>query len=124
MSGSLYGVLALAVALAHLGFIAFAVAGAALLWRWPRLAPLHLLAVGWAAWVSFSGAPCPLTPLENHFRQRAGQDSYSGGFVEHYLWPLIYPAALTPGWQVTLGLGVLAVNLVLYAAWWRRRRRR
>ena len=124
MAPTLYGLAAAGVALLHLASIAFAVAGAALLPRWPALVVLHAPAVAWAAWISFSGGVCPLTPLENRFRALAGQDSYAGGFVEHYLWPLIYPAGLTPGWQVVLGGAVLAINVGSYAAWWRGRRRR
>ncbi|HSL85060.1 MAG TPA: DUF2784 family protein, partial [Thermoanaerobaculia bacterium] len=54
----------------------------------------------------------------------AGEAGYAGGFVEHYLLPVLYPAALTPTVQVVLGLLVVAVNLAVYALVWRRWRRR
>jgi hypothetical protein len=111
-----------AVLLLHLCFILFAVLGAALAFRWPRVAWVHLPAAVWAAAIELAGAICPLTYLENDLRLRAGQQGYAGGFVEHYLLPLIYPAGLTPTVQYVLAGGVVVINLVLYA-WllWRRR---
>ncbi|NML15968.1 DUF2784 domain-containing protein [Azohydromonas sp. G-1-1-14] len=110
------------VVLLHLLFIAFVVAGAALLPRWPRLVWLHGPALLWGIWVEAAGAACPLTPLENRLRALAGAQGYAGGFVEHYLLPLLYPAGLTRGTQGALALLVVLVNLLLYARWWRRRR--
>ena len=109
--------------LLHLAFIAFVVAGAALLFRWPRLVWFHAPALLWGAYAEFSGALCPLTPLENRLRALAGEAGYRGGFVEHYLIPLIYPEALTREWQMLLGIAVLAINATLYTLWiaWRRR---
>jgi Protein of Unknown function (DUF2784) len=112
-----------AVLLLHGLFIAFAVLGAALLWRWPGVVWLHLPATAWGAYVEFSGKLCPLTPLENRLRHAAGGQGYSGGFVEHYLLPLIYPEGLTRETQWLLGGVVLVVNAALYAAWLARRRR-
>jgi hypothetical protein len=111
------------VLLLHLAFVAFVVAGAALVWRWPRLAWLHLPAAAWGAFVEFSGTICPLTPLENHLRALAGRPGYGEGFVEHYLVPLVYPQALTRELQFALGGVVVALNALLYALLWRRRRR-
>ncbi|HUG24108.1 DUF2784 domain-containing protein [Piscinibacter sp.] len=112
-----------AVVLLHLAFIAFVIGGAALLWRWPRLVVLHVPAVLWGAYAEFAGMICPLTPLENRLRALAGDGGYRGGFVEHYLLPLIYPEALTREVQLVLGLFVVAVNVALYAAWLITRRR-
>ena len=120
-----YRLLADAVVVFHLVFVAFAVAGGllALRWRWLPLA--HLPALGWAAWVEFTGRICPLTPLENALRAAGGTAGYQGGFVEHYLLPVLYPAALTRELQWTLGIGLLAINLAVYAALlWRWGRRR
>lgn len=105
-------------------FILFVLVGGALVWRWPRLAWLHLPAVAWAAWVAWAGWICPLTPLENELRRAAGQAGYSGGFIEHYLLGMIYPEGLTRGVQIGLGVFVAALNLGVYG-WllrgWRRR---
>jgi hypothetical protein len=107
----------------HLAFIVFAVLGAALLLRWPRLVWLHVPAMLWAAYVEFSGRICPLTPIENDLRRRAGEVGYSGGFIEHYLLPVIYPDGLTRNVQLVLGGIVVGLNLALYALWWRKRSR-
>lgn len=115
--------LADAVVVLHLAFIAFALGGGALvLWR-PVVAWVHLPAVAWAAFVEFTGRVCPLTPLENALRRRAGAAGYTGGFVEHYLIPLIYPAGLTPTFQVAIGVLVVAINGAVYVALARRPRR-
>jgi len=113
-----------AVVVVHLLFIAFVVGGGALVLAWPRIGWLHLPAVIWAAYVEFTATICPLTPLENALRLRAGQAGYEGGFVEHYVIPIIYPAGLTPHVQLILGAVVVAVNLVFYTMAWRRQRRR
>lgn len=118
-----YRALADLTVLLHLGFILFAVLGVVLVARWPKLLPVHLVCAAWGAYTEFTSTVCPLTPLENHFRRLAGQAGYQGGFIEHYIWSLIYPAALTPAIQVGLGVAVVAVNVVGYGLLWRRRRR-
>lgn len=109
-----YRIAADAVLLLHLAFILFVVTGGLLVLKWPRLALVHLPAVAWGATVEFFHLICPLTPLENRLRYAAGEQGYSGGFIEHYLVPLIYPAGLTPGIQLWLGAFVLLLNLVPY----------
>ncbi len=108
---------------AHVAFIAFVVAGGLLVLRRRGWAALHLPAAAWGAYAELSGTQCPLTPLENTLRRAAGDAGYDGGFVEHYVIPLVYPEALTPRLQVVLGLTVIAVNIVVYALAWRRWRR-
>ncbi len=116
--------LADAVVALHAAFIAFVIAGGFLvLWR-RSIAAAHLPAVAWGAWTEFTGAICPLTPLENSLRAAAGDAGYAGGFVEHYLIPVIYPMSLTPRRQLWLGGIVLTVNVAIYAfVWWRTRQR-
>lgn len=103
-----------ALVLLHLSFILFVVLGGLLVaWRaW--VAWLHLPAAAWGAWAAFGGTICPLTPLENHFRRLAGETGYPGGFVEHYLIPVVYPEGLTPGIQQWLGALVIAINVAIY----------
>jgi hypothetical protein len=120
--GLLSAIAAQAVLVLHFAYIVFVIGGAALLPRWPRLALLHVPAVVWAAFVEFSGTVCPLTPVENHFRMRGGQPGYGGGFVEHYLLPLIYPSGLTRDTELVLGLCVVFLNMALYVRWLGRRR--
>lgn len=115
-----FRLLANLVVLLHAAFLLFVVAGALLVVRWPRLLPIHLACVAWGAYVELAGKICPLTPLENHFRRLAGLAGYPGGFIEHYLIPALYPPQLTASVQIAIGLGVLVLNGVLYAALWRR----
>ena len=117
----LYRLAADVIVLLHLAYIAFAVLGGFLVLRWWRLAWLHLPAAVWAAYVELYLRYCPLTPLENRLRALAGGRGYAGGFVEHYLLPLIYPAGLTREAQFVLGAGVVVVNVALYARWIRSR---
>jgi Protein of Unknown function (DUF2784) len=118
-------VLADAVVVFHLGFIAFVLAGGVLVITWRRrVAWLHLPAVLWAAYAEFTSTICPLTPLENMLRRRAGQSGYEGGFIENYLIPIVYPSGLTPSVQVVIGAIVVAVNVALYAIVVQRSRQR
>jgi hypothetical protein len=110
----LYAIAADVVLVIHLAFILFVMAGGLLVVRRRRLALLHLPAVAWGALVELNGWLCPLTPLENGLRLRAGEAGLSGGFVEHYLLPIIYPHGLTPDIQVILGALVIAVNVAVY----------
>lgn len=99
----------------HLAFIAFVIAGGLLALRHGGWAALHLPAVAWGAWTEFTGTVCPLTPWENSLRRQAGDAGYPGGFIEHYVIPLIYPDALTSRTQIAMGLSVVAINVVVYA---------
>ena len=110
----LYGILADIVVLIHLFFVLFAVLGAVMIiWRrW--VVWLHLPVVIWAIWIELTGGICPLTPLENWLRRRAGQGGYPGDFVEHYLLPVLYPVGLTRDIQILLGLVVISINATLY----------
>src|SRR5262245_4191484 len=111
-----------AIVIVHLAFIMFVLFGALLLLRWRWTAWLHVPAFAWGAAVEFFHAECPLTPLEQWLRARAGEDGYTGGFVEHYIVPIIYPAALTPTIQLWLGIFVVAINVAIYGYVLSRRR--
>lgn len=119
----LYSFLADATVVVHALFIVFVVVGGFFALRWPRVAWLHLPLAAWGAWVEFGNRVCPLTPLENRLRARAGDAGYTGGFIEHYVVGIIYPAGLTREIQLALGAGVVLVNLAVYAWVWRRRTR-
>jgi hypothetical protein len=110
--------------LVHVAFVAFVVLGGFVAIRRPRIAWLHVPAALWGAWAELTATICPLTPLENELRRRAGQAGYEGGFVEHYLIPLLYPEGLTAAHQRWIGVFVVAVNLVAYAIAIRRARGR
>ncbi len=119
------------ILLVHFAFVLVAIFGglAVLYRRW--LAWVHLPIVAWATLINLAGWVCPLTPLEIRLRQAAGEAGYAGGFVEHYLLPVLYPALdpmLPAGWQAHLGLiaglAVLIWNVLVYTlVWWRKWRR-
>jgi len=88
--------------------------GGLLVLRWRRVAWLHVPAAVWGVWIEFSGRICPLTPLENRYRLLGGQAGYAGGFIEHYILPVLYPHGITRTAQVLLGLAVAAFNVWLY----------
>ncbi len=104
-----------AVLLLHFGYIVFVMCGAALALRWRWMPLLHLPAAAWGFFVELSGSICPLTPLENALRFRAGQAGYARGFIEHYLINIIYPPGLTRDMQAMLALLVVLVNCAIYA---------
>ena len=103
-----------ALALLHLAFILFVIFGGLLLLKWPKLMWLHVPAAIWGALIEFAGWYCPLTSMENAMLRRAGQSGYTGGFVAHYVFGLIYPAGLTRGLEIAIGAVVLVVNASVY----------
>ena len=74
----------------------------------------HIPALAWGLWIELSGKICPLTPLENHLRALAGQAGYSGGFVEHYVIPVLYPPGLTRHTQWVLAAVLFFTNTIAY----------
>jgi hypothetical protein len=103
------------IVLIHFAFIAFVVLGGFLVLKWRMVAIFHIPCVLWGALIEFKGWICPLTPLELHLREAAGNQGYSGGFIDYYVIPLVYPEALTRGVQIWLGITVLVVNLCAYS---------
>ena len=118
----LYRLLADLLVALHLGFILFAVFGGLLAVRWPRIAWAHGIALAWAASVEVFGLTCPLTPLEVALRLEAGLEGYSGGFIERYLVPVVYPPGLSRTVQWVLAGGLILVNAGVYGWVWRRLR--
>ena len=111
----LHRVLADLALVLHAAFVAFAIAGALLALRWHWIPWLHLPAVAWGAVVEFTGWICPLTPLENALRSAGGSAGYSGSFLEHYIFPLLYSTTLTRDDQLLLGVALLLINVATYA---------
>ncbi|MDD2091328.1 DUF2784 domain-containing protein [Pseudomonas guariconensis] len=119
----LYRLAADALVLVHLAFILLVLFGGLLVVKWRAALFIHLPALAWGLAVEGLHLACPLTGWENRMRAAAGGAGYQGGFVEHYIWPLIYPSGLTPQIQTLLGLFVLLQNLVVYSYVIRRWRR-
>lgn len=106
----------------HFLFVVFVVTGGFLTWRSPRVAWVHVPVAVWGALIEFAGWICPLTPLENRLRQAAGEAGYTGGFIEHYVIPIVYPGALTRELQLALGAAVVVINAIAYGRLIRQRR--
>ena len=110
------------VVLLHAGFVLFVLLGGFLALRKAIIAWWHIPAVIWGALIEFCGWICPLTPLENMLRGRAGAGQYTTGFVEHYVVPVLYPGALTRKMQIGFGLAVLGINVAVYLKFWHKMR--
>ena len=106
----------------HLAFVVFVVVGGFLAWRWPRVALVHLPIALYGVAIEVIGFTCPLTPIEKSLRQRAGSDGYDGGFVEHYIVPVLYPGEFTAATKLALAGLLATLTIVAYAGWWVRHR--
>lgn len=119
------GLLADVVVFLHLAFVLLILLGGVLVLRWPWFAWVHLPLASWGVLVQSMSWTCPLTPLENWLRARAGGTPYRTGFVEHYVIPVLYPAVVGPRLHLALGVLVLVANGLVYGAVvlraWRRR---
>lgn len=109
------------VVVAHVAFVLFVAVGGLLVVKWPRLAWVHAPAAAWGAAVELAGWVCPLTPLEQLLRGRAGDAGYQGDFIARYLLPVLYPEGLTRDVQLALGAAVILINGAFYVAAFRRR---
>ncbi|EAR22809.1 DUF2784 domain-containing protein [Nitrococcus mobilis] len=116
-----YYVLADLVVLVHFLFVLFVIFGGGLVFWKPWLAWAHLPAALYGLLIEWVGWACPLTPLENALRRQAGGAGYEGGWVEHYILPLLYPEAFTRTLALVLGAAVLLINVAIYGLYlWRR----
>lgn len=100
--------------LVHLAFICFVLLGGFLLLKRRWLVFVHLPALLWATLLEFQGWNCPLTPLEQALRRLGDQQGYTGGFIHHYILPVIYPAALEQDIQFILGVLLILINACIY----------
>lgn len=110
----LYRIAADGVVVIHLVFILFVILGGLMLFRWPWMIWIHVPTAVWGGLVELFGAPCPLTPLENHLRQAGNAEAYRGGFIDYYIMPIVYPPGLTRQTQVVLGVLILVINFAIY----------
>ena len=110
----IYRILADAIVVVHLLFVVYALFGGLLVLRWKYTVLLHIPALLWGVVVEAKGWICPLTPLENRLRTEAGGAGYPGGFVEHYILPVLYPEGLTRADQMLLAVLLVTANVVIY----------
>lgn len=113
IAGFLYGLAAESVVFIHLAVVAFTSLGGFMVWRWKWIGWIHVPVVLWGSLIHFTGWICPLTPLENFFRMKAGDAGYDGSFVEHYILALL-TTNRTHAMQILVGIFVLAANAVPY----------
>ena len=118
----LYALLADLILILHATFILFVVFGGVLVFWRRDIAWIHVPCALWGILIELRGWICPLTYLENDLRAAADAGGYSGGFIDHYLMPLVYPSGLTSELQFLLGLAVLFINAIVYTLLWRKLR--
>jgi hypothetical protein len=92
----------------HYAFMAFLVVGGFLAWRWRWLIWPHVIAVVWAVLIVTTHIPCPLTALQNHLRESAGQQPLSDSFINLYIRGTFYPQGQQSLSQAVLGVVVIA----------------
>ena len=114
----------------HVEFIAFVVVGLLLIllggrrgWNWvrdPWFRLLHLVSIGVVVVQAWLGIICPLTTLDMALREKAGDSTYGGTFVAHWLQRLIYYEA--PPWVFAVSYTVFGLAVV--GSWLKFRPRR
>lgn len=124
MSPARFHLLADGVLILHIAFVAFVVLGLPLIllggrlgWSWVRdlrFRICHLAAIGLVVIQALLGVICPLTTLEMHFRERAGDATYQGGFIAHWLHRILFFNA--PLWVFTACYSLF--GLAVIASWW------
>ena len=111
----LYRIGADIVLFTHFLFAAFAVFGGVLVLHGAAWAWVHIPTVLWSSVVNLMSWTCPLTPMENALRMRAGETGYSAGFVQRYLGPVVYPRGMPRRLELVAGVSVVAWNVLVYA---------
>lgn len=124
MPRTLYHFLADGVLVAHIAFVGFVVIGLLLIllggvrrWSWVRnrwFRRAHLAAIGIVVVQAWLGIVCPLTTLEMFFREKAGDATYQGTFIAHWLHRLLFFDA--PLWVFTVCYTAFALAVI--ASWW------
>jgi hypothetical protein len=110
----LYRLAANMILVLHTMVVLFAVLGGLLIMVDVRMALVHLPVVVWSSVVNLAHWTCPLTPLEQWLRLRAGQTSFSGGWIQHYLEPVVRPLGMPRTMELVAGISVIVWNLVVY----------
>jgi hypothetical protein len=113
----LYSTLADLILILHVTLVLFVIGGQivtligwARTWAWTRgllFRMAHLLCIGSVVLESWFGMTCPLTTLENHLRQLAGEAGYSASFIGTWLDRLLFYNA--PDWAFTTVYSLFAL---------------
>jgi len=110
----MYEIAANLILIVHFIFILFVVFGALLCFASTKIIFIHIPAFIWGSYIELTNSICPLTDLENWFLQKANLTTYSEGFIQNYLVPIVYPANLTKDIQIYLGIALIVINIVIY----------
>lgn len=106
----MWQVLAYGVAGIHFAYMGYLLVGGFIAWHWPKTIVLHVLAAGWAVLIVTTKVPCPLTALQNNFRERAGVGPLADSFINIYIRGTFYPEDQ----QI---LSRIAAGAVILASW-------
>ncbi len=111
----MYEIAANLILLVHFIFILFVIFGALLFFASEKIVFIHIPAFIWGSYITLTNSICPLTYLENWFLNKANLKTYSEGFIQNYLVPIVYPMNLTKDLQIYLGIALIVINVVIYA---------
>jgi hypothetical protein len=94
--------------------------GGLLVARYRFIVWFHLPAVIWGVLIEFYMWTCPLTALENLFRQLGGEAGYADGFIDYFISAILY-TSISPHIRLLLGFMLAAFNLIVYLYAFRRK---
>ena len=125
----LYRLAADLILVLHTAIVVFIVGGLVLIlagglrgWPWvrnPVFRLLHLVAIAIVVLQAWLGQICPLTTWEMALRARAGDATYAGSFIAHWLQALLYYEA--PLWVFAVCYTIFGALVVLAWYWVRPR---
>ena len=98
----------------HFAFIIFVVFGALLFFVSTKIIYVHVPALIWGIYIELTHSVCPLTYLENWFLQKTNLTTYSEGFIQNYLVPIVYPKNLTEDLQTYSAIALIVANMIMY----------
>tara|TARA_Y100000591_G_scaffold177716_1_gene153410 strand:- start:27 stop:389 length:363 start_codon:yes stop_codon:yes gene_type:complete len=110
----MYALFANLTLIAHFFFILFVIFGGLLFFIFSKIIYIHLPALIWGIYIELTSSICPLTYLENWFLHRGGLTTYSGNFINKYLYKIIYPQGLSTDIQIYLGITLIVFNILVY----------
>ena len=111
----MYEIAANLILFVHFIFILFVVFGALLFFASSKIIFIHIPSLIWGSYIELTNSICPLTYLENWFLNKPNLTTYSEGFIQNYLVPIVYPVNLTKDLQIYLGITLILINMVIYA---------
>ena len=98
----------------HFTFILFVIFGALLFFITTKIIFIHIPAFIWGSYIELTHSICPLTYLENWFLHKANLTTYSEGFIQNYLVPIVYPKNLTEDLQIYFAIVIVVINSIFY----------